>query len=168
MRIDRFAFAALALLLLPASTCKVPAPKSDSTPPQLEWVVRNADTNVSQTFSGSGTVNAKRGEIYKVTLKAIDPQGVHEITLGGAASWTCASGSVGQNTTADFATLKQTLNPDSMGNVLTQIFLLQDANLDFKCNAGFTFSGGNEQLIGTGENYFSGKTTGTLTFNVKP
>ena len=168
MRLDRLAFTALALLLLPAGTCKTPKPASDSTPPKLEWVVRNADTNVSQTFSGSGTVNAKRGEVYKVTLKAIDPEGVHEITLGGSATWTCSAGSVAQNAVADFATQKQTLNPDSMGNVLTQIFILQDANLGFQCNSGFTFSGGSEQLLGTGENYFSGKTNGTLTFSVKP
>jgi hypothetical protein len=158
----------IALCLLGAATCKTPAPKSDSTPPKLEWVVRNSDTNVSQTFNGNGTVNAKHGDFYKVTLKAIDPEGVHEITLGGAATWTCLSGDVGQNANADFATAKQPLNPDSMGNVLTQIFLLQDANLDFHCNGGFTFQGGNEQLIGTGENYFGGKTTGTLTFNVAP
>ena len=168
MRTYHVALAALALLLLPAATCKTPKPTSDSTPPKLEWVVRNTDTNVSQTFSGSGTVNAKRGEFYKVTLKAIDPEGVHEITLGGSASWTCLSGSVGQNTIADFITQKQTLNPDSMGNVLTQIFLLQDANLDFQCQAGFTFKSGNEQLLGTGENYFGGKTSGTLTFQVTP
>jgi hypothetical protein len=168
MRIYHFALAALALLFLPAVACKTPAPKSDSTPPKLEWVVRNADTNVSQTFNGSGTVNAKRGESYKVTLKAIDPEGIHEITLGGSASWTCASGSVGQNKIADFITKKQTLNPDSMGNVLTQIFLLQDANFDFGCQAGFTFKSGSEELLGTGENYFGGKTNGTLTFQVKP
>jgi hypothetical protein len=168
MRISQIAFAAVALLLLSAGTCKTPAPKSDFTPPSLEWVVRNTDTNVSQTFNGNGTVQAKHGESYQVTLKAIDPQGIHEITLGGSASWTCLGGSLGQNAIADFATAKQTLNPDSMGNVLTQIFLLQNANFDFHCNSGFTFSSGNEQLIGTGENYFSGKTTGTLTFNVKP
>ena len=168
MRMDHFALAALALLLLPAVACKTTAPKSDSTPPRLEWVVRNAGTNASQTFNGSGTVNAKRGESYKVTLKAIDPEGIHEITLGGSASWTCTSGAVGQNKIADFITKKQTLTPDGMGNVLTEIFLLQDANLDFQCQAGFTFKGGSEQLLGTGENYFGGKTNGTLTFAVTP
>ncbi len=94
---------------------------SDSTPPTLEWVVRNTATNVR-----------------------------------------------GQNKIADFATAKQTLNPDSGGNVLTQIFLLQDADLAFPCSSGFSFTGGNEQLLGTGENYFGGKTNGTLTFNVVP
>jgi hypothetical protein len=55
-----------------------------------------------------------------------------------------------------------------MGNVLTQIFLLRDANLDFGCQAGFTLKNGSEELLGTGENYFGGKTNGTLTFQVKP
>jgi hypothetical protein len=32
------------------------------------FVVRNADTGTSQTFNGSGTVNAKRGESCQVTL----------------------------------------------------------------------------------------------------
>ena len=81
----------IALCLLAAATCKTPAPKSDSTPPALEWVVRNSDTNASQTFTGNGTVNAKRGDFYKVTLKAIDPEGVHEITLGGSATRTVAA-----------------------------------------------------------------------------
>jgi hypothetical protein len=165
---SRTIFAIGAILLVSASACKTPAPKSDATPPRLEWIVRNTNTNVSQTFNGSGTVNAKRGELFKVTLKAIDPEGVHEITLGGSASWTCTSGSVGQNKVADFATAKQTLNPDSSGNVLTQIILLQDADLSFPCNSGFSFTGGSEQLLGTGENYFGGKTNGTLTFKVTP
>lgn len=168
MRAYRITFATAAVLVLTAATCKTPAPSSDATPPTLEWVVRNADTNVSQTFTGSGTVNAKRGEFYKVTLKAIDPQGVHDILLGGSASWTCSSGAVAQNKIADFVTAKQTLNPDSAGNVLTQIFLLQDADLTFACSGGFSFTGGSEQLLGTGENYFGGKTNGTLTFTVVP
>lgn len=168
MRMDRVVFAFAAVLLLAAGTCKTPAPTSDSTPPSLEWVVRNTDTNVSQTFSGNGTVQARRGEVYQVTLKAIDPQGVHEISLGGSASWTCVSGGVGQNKIADFATQTQTLNPDSAGNVLTQIFLLQNADFTFGCGSGFTFAGGSEQLLGRGRNYFGGETTGTLTFQVVP
>lgn len=168
MRIDRLFFAAMAVLLLFAGTCKTPAPKSDSTPPKLEWVVVNTANNSSQTFTGSGTVNAKRGQNFNVTLKAIDPEGVHKISLGGSASWTCTSGSIGQNKVADFATKTQTLQPDSSGNVLTQIILIQDADLAFPCNSGFTYTSGSEQLLGSGENYFGGTTNGTLTFNVAP
>jgi hypothetical protein len=166
MRAPRIAFAALAFVLLFAGTCKAPAPTSDSTLPSLEWVVRNTETSVDQKFTGSGTVIAKRGESYKVTLKAIDPEGVHEITLGRNATWTCENGGVAQNVNADSATSKQTLDPDSMGNVLTEIFLIRDKNLLLDCQPGFTFAGGSDQLTGSGTNYFGGKTKGTLTFKV--
>ena len=160
----------LALLTLLANPgCRrVPKPSSDSTPPTLRWSVFNNETRTTQEIAGSGTVNAKQGESFRVTLFADDPQGIHEITLGSSTSWSCSSGDVGQNHGPSLdATDKQTLQPDSGGNVLTSIFLIRNANLGpFECQSGFKFGGGSVQLFGTGENYFNGVTKGQLTFSV--
>lgn len=155
-------------LLLAAGTCKTPKPTSDNTPPELRWFVHNNDTGNDLQLVGDASLPAKRGESYKVTLKAIDSGGVHKITLGGTASWTCTQGNIGQNKVADEVTDVQNLNPDSNNQVLTSIILIRDTNLTMPCQSGFTFSGGTRQLFGTGENYFGGVTNAKLTFNVTP
>ena len=154
----RAAFCLLALLILPAS---------DSTPPRLQWVVRNRTTNVSHTFNGTATMNVRRGNRFLITLNAIDRQGIHEITLGGHATWNCRSGNLGQQRDAAEKTQVQTLHPDANGHVLTRIFLLRDST-PMPCGSGFHFAHGSETFVGTGENYSHGKTAGTLTLSVAP
>ncbi len=151
-------FLLLAALVLPAS---------DATPPRLQWVVRNKSTNVSHTFIGNATMNVHRDARFLITLNAIDRQGIHEITLGAHATWTCRSGSLGQQRDAAEKKQVQTLHPDASGHVLTKIFLLRDATA-MPCGSGFHFDHGAETFVGTGENYAHGKTTGTLTLNVAP
>ena len=158
-----------AVAVLFSGTCeKVPRPNSDSTSPTLEWVVTNDGTNEQQVFQGGGSINTAQGTTFTVTLKARDPEGVHEIRLGGSSQWSCQSGDIGQNVGPSLgSTDVQILNPDSEGNVLTEIFLLRDVEAGpYNCQSGFQLRGGTETLHGTGENYFSGVTQGTLTFHV--
>lgn len=171
-----FAFGRLGLLVLAVcsvalnlSNCKTQQSKTpDTTPPTIRWNVRNAATNAAQDINGSGNVSAKLGESYKVMCIVNDPEGVHEITLGGGGSYTCTQSGLGQTSSFLQNTDKQTLNPNADGTVLNQIFLIRDANLDFKCNSGFTFSGGNLSLTCNGLNYNNGQVSGTLNFNVTP
>ena len=142
-------------------------PASDTTPPRLQWVVRNGTTNVSHTFNGTATMNVRHGNVFHITLNAIDNQGIHEITLGGHAAWNCRSGNLGQQRDAAEKKDVQTLHPDASGHVLTRIFLLRDAN-SMPCGNGFHFDHGSEALVGTGENYAHGKTTATLTLKATP
>lgn len=162
--------AGLAILVLLASQgcAKVPKPTSDSTPPTLTWSVYNQNTSTTVQINGSGTLNAKSGESYRVTLTANDPQGIHEITLGSNTGWQCVSGNIAQSAGPGLGVLdKQDLQPDSQNNVLTSIFLIQQANIGpFDCQPGFTFSGASVEFDGTGTNYFNGVTKGTLKFNV--
>ena len=153
----RAAFLLLALVL----------PASDTTPPRLQWVVRNATTNVSHTFNGTSSMSVRHGNLFHITLNAIDRQGIHEITLGGHATWTCRSGNLGQQRDAAKKKDVQTLHPDASGHVLTRIFLLRNSD-PMQCGNGFHFLHGSETFVGTGENYSHGKTTGTLTLNVAP
>ena len=148
------------------SNCKTTKPTSDSTPPVVKWSILHKPGNQQQEIVGNGTINQKADESLTITCLALDPEGIHEITLGGGGSFSCLQGNIGQNTSVDQKTDVQTLNPDSAGNVLTQIFLIRDVDLNaWKCNPGFTFKGGSLTLIGTGENYFNGKTTATLNIN---
>jgi hypothetical protein len=130
-------------------------------------VVRNATTNVSHTFNGTATMNVHRGTVFHITLNATDAQGIHEIALGAHATWTCRSGSLGQQRDAAEKKQVQTLHPDASGHVLTKIFLLRDST-SMPCGSGFHFDHGAETFVGTGENYSHGKTQGLLTLNVAP
>jgi hypothetical protein len=149
---------------------RVTKPSSDSTPPVVKWNVFNHGTNESQDFTGNAKVTAKRGDLFRVTLKVEDPEGVSMLSLGSSSQWTCVSGGVAQSSGPSLdKTDVQTFQPDSSGKVLTSSFLMRDANLDFKCQqSGFTFSGGSVSFFGTGENYFKGKTQATLVIEAKP
>jgi hypothetical protein len=161
-----------ATLLLGVVACekipKVPKPSSDSTPPTLKWHVENQTTNVATDVVGSGTVSGKVGNDFRVTLIANDPEGIANITLGGGYSRSCVSGGAAQNATGSYTKQDQSLAPDAQGNVLTQIFLIRSVSPDVTCSGGYTLKSYTVGLNGTGTNYFSGTTNGTLTITITP
>lgn len=168
----------LCLFILTAAGCqKVKKPSSDSTPPKLVWNVFNHATSAQADHAGSPTINAKRGESYRITLKAIDPEGVQSIQINpslgsGEMVWTCKAPPGGENIAqsknATLAPMTQNLSPDAEGNVLTSIFLIYELNFTMECQAGWSFTSGTAKLTGRASNYFGGTTTGTITFHVAP
>src|SRR5437879_2938903 len=139
----------------------VKKPTSDSTPPSLVWNVYNHDTNQQTDYPGSPTINAKRGEKYRVTLKANDPEGVNWIKInpalgGGEIAWQCTSPpggeKLGQNNTADLGPMSQNLALDANGNVLTSIFLIYELDFTLDCQAGWNFVSGSAKLTGQASN----------------
>lgn len=170
MRTVARSLALAAVLVLSVTACeKVPKPSSDSTPPTLKWHVENRTASTTADYAGSGQVSGKKGDEFRVTLIAHDDQGIHEITLGGGYTRNCVSGSLGQTGNGDYAGQTQTLKPDAQGKVLTQIFLIQSITPDVTCSgSGYTWQGTTITLAGSGTNYFSGKTNGTLTISVTP
>jgi hypothetical protein len=156
---------------------KVKKPASDSTPPALVWNVYNHETGAQADHPGSPTLNAKRGEHYRIILKAKDPGGVSSIkinpTIGsGEMGWTCKAPPGGENVaqskTATLKGMTQNLVPDSNGEVLTSIFLIFELDLSMDCQAGWIFTAGHAQLTGRASNYFGGTTTEVLKFNISP
>ena len=156
------------LVILTNTGCdEVPKPSADSTVPSLRWNIFNNDTSESRDVVGSGTVDAKPGDSFRVSLIAEDPEGIHEITLAVSSLWSCSAGGLVKNSSDLPKTEKQTLNPDSKGTVLTMIFLIRETNLGpYACQSGFNFDGATVQFVGTGENYFKGITTADLFFKV--
>jgi hypothetical protein len=174
---------ALALLLSSlAAACqtgqplKVDLPSSDSSPPSLVWNVYSFNTGVQADHPGSPTLGAHHGEHYRITLKANDPQGVKQIQLNpslgsGEISWTCHSTGgepLGQSKTATLGPMTQDLSPDSSGQVLTGIFLMQELDIALDCQSGWSFQGGQVKLTGRATNYFGGVTTETFHMQVAP
>lgn len=165
----KLTIAALAVTMLAISGCtSVPAPTSDSTPPVLKWHVENRTANTSQDITGSGTVTGAPGDDFRVTLTASDPEGIHQIDLGGGYTESCLGDGVGSNGNGDFATQTQTLHPDAQNKVLTSIFLIANANHITDCDSGFTWKGTTIEFTGDGINYFNGKTSGTLSIGEAP
>src|ERR1044071_1474657 len=156
------------LCLAMASCQKVPQPKSDSSPPSLVWNVFNYATSAQADHNGNPTINVKRGEKYRITLKANDPEGVKQIKLNpslgsGELAWTCKAPpgpeNVAQNKTATLGPMTQDLSVDANGNVLTSIFLLQDVDFTMECQSGWSFTSGSGKLTGQASNFFNGTTT---------
>jgi hypothetical protein len=160
--------AVLALLAL-AACDKVDKPTSDSTPPTLTWHVENRTQSTAADYPATGaTITGAKGDEFRVTLTAKDPEGIHKITEGGGYVRSCISGDLGQSANGDFAPQTQTLNPDAEGKVLTSIFLINSYDPDITCNSGFNWTGTTITLDGTGTNYFSGTTNGSISITVKP
>jgi hypothetical protein len=163
------ALAGTAAAVFATTACmSVPAPASDNTPPMLKWHVENRTANTAQDITGSGSVTGAPGDDFRVTLTASDPEGIHQIDLGGGFTEVCQGGGLGQNTTGDFAGQSQTLQPDAQNKVLTSIFLIANANHETACNSGFDWKGTTIEFTGDGVNYFNGKTNGTLSISESP
>src|ERR1700760_4759245 len=80
----------LAALALAAAGCdSVTAPTSDSSAPTLTWHVENRTTGTTQDITGSGKVMGAPGDDFRITLKAIDPEGIYKIDLNGGYTETC-------------------------------------------------------------------------------
>lgn len=151
------------------SDCRTSRPTSDSTPPSVKWVVQHRPSNRWEEIVGDGTINQQPDETLNVLLIAIDPEGVHQISLTGSSFMTCTSGNDRSVGISDELPVTQTLNPDSAGRVLTRIFLFRSvAPFTGVCEPGFSFSSASYTLHGTGENYYSGITRATLTINRPP
>ena len=175
----RFGCYFMVVVCMAVASCQrgVKLPKSDSTPPSLVWNVFNYATNAQSDHNGNPTINVKRGEKYRITLKANDPEGVKQIQINPSAGsgelvWTCKAPpggeNIAQNKNATLGPMTQNLAPDSSGNVLTSIFLLYDVDLKMECQSGWSFTSGSGTLTGQASNYFGGKTTATISFNVSP
>jgi hypothetical protein len=156
---------------------KVKQPASDSTPPLLVWNVFNHATREQADHPGSPTLIAKRGESYRIILKAYDPQGVKSIqinpTIGdGEMLWQCidppGGEDIAQNKTLTLGPMTQNLSPDSDGMVLTSIFLIFELDFTMACPAGWSFASGSAQLTGRASNYFGGITTEVIRFEIAP
>lgn len=158
----------VALIAAMAVGCqKVPKPSDDKTPPVLRWTAIKAGTNNQLKFNGGGTISANVGDYFTVILVAEDPEGIHQVKLGGSTGWTCRNGDVAQSMGPSLgAEMVQNLQPDAQGKVLTSIFLIQNANMTFQCQSGFHFSGGSTVFNGSGTNYGGQTVSGTLTIKV--
>lgn len=169
--------ASLCLTFAGCPNLKVKQPISDSTPPSLVWNVFNHGTGQQADHPGSPTINAKRGESYRVILKANDPEGVKSIQInpslgGGEMWWQCidppGGENLAQNKTATLGPMTQNLAPDPDGMVLTSIFLIFELNFTMDCPASWSFASGGARLTGRASNYFGGVTTEVIKFGVAP
>lgn len=152
-----------------ATACdKVPAPTSDSTVPILHWTVRNLKLSTTEEFIGSKTIKVVQGDEFSVTLKAVDFEGIHEISWARSTTSMCVNGDVASQSGPGLAVPEtQTLNPDADGNVVTSMFLIKSVIIGpFTCQAGYTLTSAETAIAGQGTNYFSGVATATLSFKV--
>lgn len=169
--------ASLCLTIAGCSDLKVKQPAADSTPPSLVWNVFNHATSQQDDHPGSPTINAKRGESYRIILKARDPEGVKSIQInpslgGGEKWWQCidppGGESLAQNKTETLGPMTQDLSPDQDGMVVTSVFLISELNFTMDCKSGWSFSSGSAKLTGQASNYFGGVTTEVINFTVAP
>jgi hypothetical protein len=162
----------VSMVMVGLAACqKVQKPASDSAVPTLVWHVENRTANppTATDITGDGTVHGVKGDSYRVTLTATEAGGIHEIDMGGGWAGTCAANGLGQNQAGLYQTLQQYLNPDSQGNVLTSIFLIDNYDPEITCGSGFTWSGSTKiTLKGGAQNYYSGQTTAQLIIVVTP
>lgn len=168
---------ALALACAACPGGKVNLPPFDSTPPSLVWNIFNHGTSAQADHPGSPNLSAQRGETYRIILKANDPEGVQSIQLSptagsGELSWQCkdppGGENLAQNKTATLGPLTQNLAPDTNGQVLTSIFLIQELDFALPCPPSWSLVAGSAKLTGRASNYFGGTTTAVLTFQVTP
>jgi hypothetical protein len=148
-------------------TCTVDRPRSDNTVPELRWVVRNRNTGRELELVGNATLDVREGESVVVMFKGIDREGLHRLSLGIDSGWSCTNDSEGQQVTPDFPAIRQALEPDNNGHVLTTSMIYREIRFGpYGCPNGGRVESAGTALFGSGENYFSGISTARLTFVV--
>ena len=156
------------LLCAIATACTCPQaklPASDATPPMLTWIVTNNVSKAVQNLSGNTTLSVKWGDNYSVKMVVDDPGGVHKISLATIVEHWCGGTHVGPGLASPDET---TQSPDSNNMVCTELYKLSDLDFRLGCPGGGTFTSGKADLMASGENFFNGVTTATLTFNIVP
>ena len=141
------------------------------------WNVYDHETGAQADHPGSPTLQAKRGDRYRVMLKAQDPQGVQSIQINptagsGEISWTCADlpgpPNLKQSKNLTLGPQTQNLAPDANDFVLTSIFLIQELDFTLSCQTGWLFESGTAELTGRASNYFGGVASEKITFSIGP
>lgn len=158
----RISIALTALLLLVGGTCNVNAPKSDTTPPTMSWVVIDRDTGAKTELAKDATFDATNGKRFNVTLRVDDPEGVLRIHLIETfKAPACVAGGV----ETPFVTVGSKAIADDVfpqnGKATSQAIVFDEVNLDV-CGQGTLH--GTLELEGSGQNYFAGNVGGILTF----
>jgi hypothetical protein len=151
--------------LVSCSAVRTKAPLCDTTAPILTWVVID-EHNRRVEISGSGGIEARRGEHFLVKLQVSDPEGVHEISLSSMANCGCRTRSSGRSQLELREKKGQTFHPDENGDVLTSTSLPVHVEFAERCPRGWDYTGGSRSLKGVARNYYDGRVEGNLVFNV--
>ena len=117
------------------SNCKTSPPAADDTPPTVKFSVVNKKNNARKEFIGDGAIDFHRGDHLVVTALGEDPEGVVEITLQHNDSYTCLDGSRKSTHSQIGSGEKSHVNKDAQGQVLKQLFVIEDVDLLTKCSA---------------------------------
>jgi hypothetical protein len=159
----------LALIVgLLAGCTRVPAPTSDSTVPILHWTIRNSTIGETNEYTGNVSKEVRIGDRFVITLRAEDPEGLHEISLAGSSDWSCDGDGIRQQHGPGLGVPRtQTLEPDADNTVLTSTIMITNLTMGpYDCGSNYRLSGAGESLIGTGTNFFGGRARATLILNV--
>lgn len=159
------------LLVAACSHLTIKLPTSDNTPPTLSWNVYNLDTHYGKDYLGSPTIKVKRGEKYRITLKALDSDGgVKSIILGGWTNYVCncyCPENAESLTPENFQDQSLNFVPDVNDMVLTSFVIMQNLDFTMSCqDDSWRFNGGSGQLKGQVSNYYGGVTNELLKFDV--
>lgn len=164
----------LCLIFAGCANLKVKQPTSDSTPPILELNVFNHNTGQQNDYpmTEAPKITIRRGERYRITLKAKDPQGVKSIAMNQTfyedlnfaergMKWVCVNtGQIQQEKYywEPFQGMIQNLSPDQDGMVLTTIFLILDTTFPMPCPNGYAFDTERSIAVMKAQacNYFGG------------
>ena len=149
---------------------QVPVDSSPSaTPPAITWSVTEVGGGLPAQFGANATIDITPGRTYDVSAHAQSPSGVRSLTVGGSGGWSCRSGNIGQQTTADLATQasSQQAHDGQAWDTLTT-FETIGVNASQLCSNGFTFSSGDYGLIATATNFAGMTRSGHLTLVITP
>ena len=165
-------FGALLMVVAIFAACEqVPAPTSDDTPPELEWMITDHATGERREIPAEAQVEVDLESGAVVTLIARDSEGIHKIRMDGPAiGYVCARDGLGKSIGPGLIVPGDdiVLEPNDEGLVLTEIFTLDNIYFNRDCGDGWTLAGASAELHGSGENYFGGMAQSTLILNYTP
>jgi hypothetical protein len=140
-----------------------------ATPPSITWSVTEVGGGLPMQFGAVAKVNIKPGQTYDVSAHAQTPSGVRSLTVTGSGSWSCRSGDIGSQTTADLASQSSAQQPiDGKAWDTLSTFEVIGVDGSSLCSNGFAFAGGGFALNATATNFAAMTGNGHLALVITP
>ena len=133
-----------------------------AVPPSITWTVTEVGVGGPVQFGAVGTLHIIPGAVYDVSAHAQSPSGVRSVVVSGSGSWSCTAGNLGQQTTADLASVSASQQAQD-GKAWDTLSTFESVGTgDHTCGNGFTLDGGGFGLTATATNFANMTRTGHL------
>ncbi|MBL7731613.1 MAG: hypothetical protein JNM88_10580 [Chitinophagaceae bacterium] len=167
MKYNSFVVVIAAFVLSGCDSCKTKPDTKDKTPAAITWAIQNRTQGTTTNLTGNASYTARLGDDLMITACGEDDGGVKEIVHSSNSSYRCQAEGIAQQVGPGLVVPTTVpLGLDDQGRAWKRYCVFINMNLQFNCQAGFSFSSGNAGVSMNVTNYGNVVANAGLSINV--